>query len=244
MGVIGGPDTIVTDELILALDAGNKKSYPGSGTTWFDLSSNNNNATMANAVWTDDGPNSYWLFDGTSDYGSVSALNGFTNTTNVTVFCIFKASLSAGSGASGGRGSLFGFGTQATDTNDIYHWGSTEANAFGLNTWNGDAWGVDDVIAYNSADVFAGTFQFKFGGSNTSGFNMFINGQEQTESQVQGAHLTRNRSTQFGIGHNGWHTSDQTWKGRTYYIAVYNDSVTTAKALQNYNSLKDRYLYN
>ena len=34
MGVVGGPDPIVTDELILALDAGNKRSYPGSGGTW------------------------------------------------------------------------------------------------------------------------------------------------------------------------------------------------------------------
>ena len=124
MGVVGGPDQIVTDELILVLDASNKKSYPGSGTTWYDISGNGNDAGMVNAVWTDAGANSYWLFDGISDYGRISSLNGFTNTTNVTVFCIFKASFSAGSGASGGRGSLFGFGTQATDTNNIYHWGN------------------------------------------------------------------------------------------------------------------------
>ena len=37
MGTYYNP-RIVTDGLVLALDAGNAKSYPGSGTTWTDLS--------------------------------------------------------------------------------------------------------------------------------------------------------------------------------------------------------------
>jgi len=42
--------TISTDGLILCLDAGTRRSYPGSGTTWFDISGNNNNfAILANA---------------------------------------------------------------------------------------------------------------------------------------------------------------------------------------------------
>lgn len=235
MAVTGGPDPIVSDELILALDAGNKRSYPGSGTTWFDMSGNGNDATMTNAVWTDDGPNSYWLFDGTSDYGIISSLNGFTNTTNVTVFCIFRSSMTS-------NGSLLGFGTEQTNTNDIYTW--TTNSRHGLNTWNSDSWGIQNDIAANSTADIAATYQFKFGGSNKEGFNMFINGQEKTETQTTGTTLDRTRSTRFGIGCNGWNTSSQTWIGRIYYIAVYNNSVTTAKALQNYNSLKARYLYN
>lgn len=38
---------IVTDGLVLCLDAGNTKSYPGSGTTWTDLSGQGNNGTLA-----------------------------------------------------------------------------------------------------------------------------------------------------------------------------------------------------
>ena len=41
---------IVTDGLKLYLDASNPASYPGSGTTWFDLSGNGNNGTMVNGV--------------------------------------------------------------------------------------------------------------------------------------------------------------------------------------------------
>jgi hypothetical protein len=222
MAVIGGPDPIVTDDLILLLDAGNKQSYPGSGTTWFDISGKENDVTMTNATWNSNG---YWLFDGVSDYGIISSLNGFTNTTNATVFCIFRSSMT-------GNGSLLGFGTEAANTNDIYQW--TTNNRHGLNTWNSDSWGVENVVTANSTANIAATYQFKFGGSNKEGFNMFINGQEQTETQVAGTTLDRTRSTQFGIGLNGWRTSAQTWNGRIYYLAVYNDSVTTAKALQNY----------
>ena len=59
---------IVTDGLKLYLDASNPVSYPGSGTTWFDLSGNNNNGTMVNGVV----PLSNAMqFDGVNDYVSL-----------------------------------------------------------------------------------------------------------------------------------------------------------------------------
>ena len=45
MAVHGGPD-IITDGLVLSLDAADKNSYPGSGTTWSDLSGNGNDGTL------------------------------------------------------------------------------------------------------------------------------------------------------------------------------------------------------
>ena len=47
MGLVHSP-RIVTDGLVLALDAGNTKSYPGSGTTWTDLSRIRANGTLTN----------------------------------------------------------------------------------------------------------------------------------------------------------------------------------------------------
>ena len=49
MSVHGGPN-IVNDGLVLCLDAGNTKSYPGTGTTWTDLSGNGNNITLGSSV--------------------------------------------------------------------------------------------------------------------------------------------------------------------------------------------------
>jgi len=48
MGVFAGPN-VVEDGLMLYLDAADPKSYPGSGTTWFDLSGNGRHATLRNS---------------------------------------------------------------------------------------------------------------------------------------------------------------------------------------------------
>ena len=61
-------DDVVTDGLVLYLDAGNDISYPGSGTLWRDLSGYSNNGTLVNGVtFNTDGGGSLTL-DGTDDY--------------------------------------------------------------------------------------------------------------------------------------------------------------------------------
>jgi hypothetical protein len=67
MGFFRGPN-IITDGLVLALDAANTKSYPGSGTTWYDLSGNGNNGTLTNGPTFDSGNNGSIVFDGVNDY--------------------------------------------------------------------------------------------------------------------------------------------------------------------------------
>jgi len=59
---IGGQ--IVTDGLVLCLDAANKDSYPGSGTTWYDLSGNGYNSTAAGTVGPTFNSNGYFEFTG------------------------------------------------------------------------------------------------------------------------------------------------------------------------------------
>ena len=62
---VGYNPRIVTDGLVLALDAGNTKSYPGSGSTWTDTSGNDNDGTLTNSPSYSDGAID---FDGTDDY--------------------------------------------------------------------------------------------------------------------------------------------------------------------------------
>jgi len=50
MGIGYGP-RVITDGLVLALDAGDTNSYPGSGTTWTDLSGNGRNFTLYNSSY-------------------------------------------------------------------------------------------------------------------------------------------------------------------------------------------------
>lgn len=65
---------IVTSGLVLNLDASNTISYPGTGTTWYDLSSNPSNATLTN------GPTytyPYIQFDATNDYATIASNSKF-----------------------------------------------------------------------------------------------------------------------------------------------------------------------
>ena len=41
---------IVTDGLVMYVDAANQKSYPGSGNTWYDLTKNGHNITLGSTV--------------------------------------------------------------------------------------------------------------------------------------------------------------------------------------------------
>ena len=71
MGVFAGPE-IVEDGLVLALDAGNTKSYPGSGTTWTDLSGSGNNGDLVNGVGYSGDNLGSLSFDGVDDYVSTN----------------------------------------------------------------------------------------------------------------------------------------------------------------------------
>ena len=73
-----GPD-LVQNGLILALDAADKNSYKGSGTSWFDLSGNANTGTLTNGPTFSGDNGGVIVFDGTDDY----SLTTFSNSSNL-----------------------------------------------------------------------------------------------------------------------------------------------------------------
>jgi len=76
---------IVTNGLILNLDAGFTPSYPRSGTTWIDLSLSGNNGTLTNGPTfsSNDGGGSI-VFDGVDDICSIQSVN-LSNVNKVTI---------------------------------------------------------------------------------------------------------------------------------------------------------------
>ena len=73
MAYRNGPK-IVTDGLVLCLDAAIGKSYPGSGTTWYDLSGNGNNVSLINGPVFNTNNKGSFVFDSTDDQGLLSSL--------------------------------------------------------------------------------------------------------------------------------------------------------------------------
>ena len=86
MAVSAGPD-IVENGLVLCLDAGNRRSYPGTGTGWFDISGVNTNGTLTNGPTYSFADSGIITFDGSDDVVILSpnTLFQFTNTQPFTI---------------------------------------------------------------------------------------------------------------------------------------------------------------
>jgi len=78
MGFHRGPK-VVTNGLVLALDAGNTKSYPGSGTTWTDKSGFGKNGTLVNGPIFNSANGGSIVTDGTNDYVDCGASFNYTS---------------------------------------------------------------------------------------------------------------------------------------------------------------------
>ena len=75
MASFAGPN-ITNNNLAFNLDAGNVKSYPGSGATWNDLAGTEIHGTVNSATYTDNAHGKYFAFDGTDDYISFAMGGG------------------------------------------------------------------------------------------------------------------------------------------------------------------------
>jgi hypothetical protein len=84
MSGISGPK-IITSGCVLSLDAADKLSYKGSGTTWKDLSGNNNTGTLTNGPTFNAGNMGSIVFDGTNDYVGFTYNSIFNPSTSVTL---------------------------------------------------------------------------------------------------------------------------------------------------------------
>lgn len=84
--------TIVTNGLFLSLDAANKRSYSGSGTSWLDASGNNNNSSISSAP-TFDSQNKGAIFINSQDVvvPHTSTISSFFATGSFTIETIVKS---------------------------------------------------------------------------------------------------------------------------------------------------------
>ena len=117
---------IVTDGLVLYLDAGNNKSYPGSGNTWYDISENGNNGTLVNGVGYNSSNKGSLVFDGVNDYIQTSLTGTFPEITFDYWGFFDDPTLSTTSRSE----SAFGDWTSSR-----VHWGTRWSGAVGMH-WN------------------------------------------------------------------------------------------------------------
>ena len=232
MGFYRGPN-IVTDGLVYAMDAGSGRSY--DGTTSLNDLVGSNTGTLTNGVTYQSINGGVFDFDGVDDYITVGGISAITS--NLITVCTWVKR-----DADGWNGALFGFGTAASSTQDIYFWGGESSRQFGYNTWNGDSWGFTGST--DTGEIMDGEWHYLTAVLNRSTITsslIYVDGVSKSLSQVRGTTQTRTPSTNFGIGLNGWEGGSQLLNGNLANTFIYNKQLTQAEITQNYNAQKSRF---
>tara|TARA_B100002019_G_scaffold153795_1_gene132574 strand:- start:161 stop:880 length:720 start_codon:yes stop_codon:yes gene_type:complete len=238
MGLSHSP-LIVTDGLLICLDAANKKSYPGSGNEWYDLSGNKYHMSLKNspsfttfngaACFDLDGSNDYGSCDGTisgSTSATVSNL-GVGGTNEKTVVCVAVIDDSVGSS----QGGLF----------DLGNAGSTGRHyCLRLNSnfarFRAQFWSTPDYdFNYDGRAIW--TMYSVVYGSDKIG-KTYGNDGVLLGNDGGAYNLATSGSRAFEMGrYNG----GSYFGGKVSQYLVYNKALTPEEIQQNYRAIRGRY---
>jgi hypothetical protein len=215
------------------LDAANRKSYPGSGTTWNDLSGNGNHATLySSPTYSNDyGGNFNW--NGSNQYATASMVN-LRPTTQITQETWFT--------------------TDSPTTSQVYigsQYGTSSGNSYAL-------WKTNNILnsGVNTGGSFIArsvSFNFQVGvwyyfvatydGSTEV---MYLNGQVIGSWNRTGTLTYNSNNTLLAIA-GDWNGSGYdagmglTVDGNMPVVRIYNKALTASEIQQSYNALKGRF---
>jgi hypothetical protein len=222
---------LVKNGLILALDAGRTLSYPGSGTTWNDLSGNGANATLVNGPAYSSENGGYINFDGANDYASV-AISLLSS--SMTVEITFRINAS---------GSFDDIAVLDDGTNQImFELGgfNTIPNTNGhLRYYANYAGGVGDItnsLASSSQYILDSRIHTSVLTVGSSLATSYFDGVSQGSGSV-----TENKTfTRLVLGNDLLRVA-RACNCRIYQVKIYNRALTESEVQQNYNTIKSRY---
>ena len=228
----GSPPSIATAGLILHLDASNPTSYPGSGTTWYDLSANGNHAAMgvrtggSNPTFTSDDGGGFTSFS-TGYFDLSPNLRESYVSTGLSVFVWVK-----------------------TQGNVSYHkiierddWGSPWGGWGLYYHYSNQAHGPHYVQSRSSTTLTNGNkyyigFTISSGGTSKIYINGSLDGTDAGVT-VPGAASYSPFIGQTTDGAGG--SNPYSWNGNIYEVHMYDRDLSDAEVLSNYNITKTRF---
>jgi len=207
---------IVTNGLILNVDAGFTPSYSRSGTTWYDII-NTSNGTLTNGPTFNTDGGGCIVFDGIDDFinlGSLSIINGVSN---------FSFSISFKSTQNENFIGLFGEGNGPRYTLELHD---------GLIRWWVFGSTKDTTQRYDDGNWHICTITQ----NSTGDYKCYVDG---------GLVLNTSQSTltlgtdNFAVG--SWNNLTYTYEGKIAFFQIYNRVLSATEVLQNYNAQKGRF---
>ena len=219
---------IVTDGLILSIDAANKKSYPGSGTTWTDLAGSND-GTLTNGPTFDSGDGGSIVFDGVDDYVDYNSFGVGGDSSSYTFSAWSKNSNNSSILVKGRDGNGAGWSLRIGTYSNQFIASAAKSNPVaGYNVFGGAY--VSSVWAY-----VTGVWE-----SDTGKLSLYVNGSLEGSYTFSGTAPFALRSSTIG-----WSmakiTNSSIGQGSIACASVYNRALSSTEVLQNYNALKSRF---
>jgi len=231
MSLAHGNRPIVTDGLVLCLDAANSRSYSGTGTDWFDLSGNGNDATLVNGVGYSADNLGYLSFDGVDDYTESAEITP----TYFTLSCWYKAT------GVPARNDDFG-GVLVASSEQL------PVQYFLSHSWINQ--NVRLIVQSNSARIETGlntilnnithNIAATYDGVNRK---IYHNGVLVAESSWSTDPVyPTSGNVNVKIGKWGYtSTYERNFNGNIYNASIYNRALTAEEVQQNFNAMRGRY---
>lgn len=204
---------IVTDGLVLCLDAGNPKSYSGSGTVWTDISRNGNNGALTNGpTFSSDNCGSI-VFDGTDDYVNCGTVG---TGGKITVNSWIKMSI----------------GSTDKHIVDAYlnSWFLAITSANRPYFFNGQT-------SHTNGPVLSTSVWYMITGVQGSSLDLYVNG-ILADSVASNVNVAANN---VWIGRWWRFGGRRPFAGNISQVSIYNRALSAPEVLKNYNASKSRY---
>jgi hypothetical protein len=231
MSVFGGPD-IITDGLVLHLDAANRKSYPGSGSTWYDLSGGDNHCTLNNIVsYNMSSSFSFWYTNpSTVTVPLANTLNKVEGTMN---FWLYPSRYYGGNGYFVNRDSA------SQNANDWF-WIGPYGGTFYFRLGNGSSCCSQDLtFNANTYIPLNNWVNMCFTWKEDATSKAYKNGVLIASKNIGNIPDTNPTTTgRIGVGHGYF---DTYFNGQMAHVSMYETQLSADKILSNYNALKGRY---
>jgi len=259
MGLIIKSNPIITDGLVLHLDAGNLTSHNGNTTTWKDLSSSGYNGTLTNGPIYNLPNRGYITFDGVDDYVNGVAIPSTSGNNSRTVMVWYKSTANRNT-------TLLDKGAVTVDNAEqlfiVYTNGAGTSGSYPPTNNGGIAlcfWGNDLIYPIAASTLFDGNWHFvayTYDNSNTS-VRICFDGNFANSVYQWNTSWTTNNSKPFVLPRSINTTSNPYLIGQTrgaYWgyggvygnanipmIQIYNRALTEAEILNNFNATRSRY---
>ena len=222
MALVHSP-SIVLNGLISYWDAANIKSYPGSGTTWSDLSGNRYNGTLTNGPTYSSGNFGSISFDGTDDYVLMSS-NSFTANGGATLDIWFNTNTIADDGLLNHSDfQYFNFFLSNGTTSIRFEYKSTVSNFTQL------------FSTTNS--IVVGNWYNVVGVVDSVGAKIYINGTLNASNTTPQNLGTVTSNVYVGA----YNATEYRYSGKISVVKRYNRPLSAAEVSQNFNAIRGRY---